>query len=419
MEYKNKYLKYKTKYLELKKQKGGEKTAEIFLIINNYDEINKIINNLTFEKIINGQKINQKKAIILLEDKIKETYNQLKYSQIRDPINNNDLGSLIIEIYDYIGLIYMCSMNMHAKYNRIAQNTNSNIRIFTGENSVCKTIEEDNFIEGINILATCISSDRAIERNNLNNNKKFLGIKGFLHLYSDKFYTCMEGLNLTRNEFIQKYEEYIEYKPLIRLIKIIHDKFQERTPECPNCRDCRIISLEKIEQKINNIQNKREFIKNDHIINDTLSHQLENCKHLSKPCKEELEYITYFDEILNEMYAKKDKLINAASEYKNIKDELEKYFDEQVISEINEWIKIKASSNKSLKCILIRNLQNGIDNKEIILKNLEVQLRFTDKRYIDSIKIDPIYGNQIEEEESEYEYNPEDLLEEDIPADDC
>jgi len=317
MEFKNKYLKYKNKYLQLRNLYGGSYTCKIFIVSTYLDKKQELLKNLTAKLIYPNYELQTNENINIYNLNIEANilYNDAKKFNLFSE-------SKLVQLYDNIGSIYICSKLISELWNELSNKLELNIAIYNGDNSSFRSLNDENFIIGINILAGCSTKVLAESLNKKKlDGKYFIGIDGYKHNYGKSFYLCGENdFKMNTDEFIYEYEKYRDELPLIKIIKIFFNKF--KNCEYPNCRSCSILTLEKIEQKL--------IIVKDHIIKTKMlsgkddyfnSNYQEKCNLNS--CKIDNEFESYFKEKLIAMlFEEKKANEKREADMKSISDKL-------------------------------------------------------------------------------------------------
>jgi hypothetical protein len=317
MDFKNKYFKYKNKYLQLRNLYGGNYTCKIYIVSTYLDKKQELLRNLTAKLIYPNYELqtNENMNIYNINTEANRLYNNAKRFNI---FNESEL----VQLYDNIGSIYICSRLISELWNELSNKLELNIAIYNGDNSSFKSLNDENFIIGINILAGCSTKVLAESLNKKKlHGKYFIGIDGYKHNYGKSFYLCGENVfKMNADEFIYEYEKYGYELPLIKIIKIFFDKF--KNCEYPNCRSCSILTLEKIEQKLQVVK--------DHIIKTKIlsgkddyfnSNYQEKCN--SNSCKIDNEFELYFKEKLVVMLNEEKKANEKReADMKSISDKL-------------------------------------------------------------------------------------------------
>ena len=266
--FKNRYLKYKTKYLNLKnKTGGGQYSAKIFLVTINSEYKQKLVLSSYGDIFTNEQLREEEINIMDINFESESIYKEAKYK-------NYFSNELLVSLYDNIGAMFICTEYINNKWNLLANKIGINIAIFNGDNNSFKNIACTKYIEGINILAGCSTKDLAKGLNKELNSegKKFVGFDKYKHNYGDIFYNCEKSMKLSITEFITQYESFEEELPIIRIIKIFYNNFHNE-----DNRECSILTLEKIEEKLKILKNKEKLYNNkDYYFNSAYQIKCEN-----------------------------------------------------------------------------------------------------------------------------------------------
>ena len=250
MDFKQKYLKYKNKYIDLKKLIGGAPfSTQIFLV-------EKFVRSLTISleeslyyenTLLQNIEDNNLKE---LDEKAEYLYNMAKNQNIYDV-------SVAMAFYDAIASFYMCTKEINELWNDVAYRIKSNIRIFIGDNTAMKDIfyskdeNSDNFIVGINILLSCMTHDHAINLNKKYNgeNKYFVGFKYYVHPYGTSVYNCMHPSGITQEDFITEYDNMsADVYPINKIITIFFNNLKNKLLK--KGRECYNFTLDNIEKKL-------------------------------------------------------------------------------------------------------------------------------------------------------------------------
>ena len=285
-----KYLKYKNKYINLKKLFGGAFNTIINLVaipinkhielVGEYDQNAVVYKNnlLQMNETINLKKIN---------DDSKDMYQQAKE-------HNRFVETNFVELYDTIGLLFNFTIRINEIWNELANKVKLNIAIFNGDISAFKNLRDEHYIIGVNILYGCMTDEKAKALNTLENNacgKYFIGFKGYVHAYGNSIYVCGDcRLEIKIHEFISEYEKYPDEYPINKIIKIFFSKFKHC--EEIGCRNCDVINLTKIEEKLSKLKPKIEsntkFTGKDHYFNSEFYNK---CNIVE--CKPDIEFEKY------------------------------------------------------------------------------------------------------------------------------
>jgi len=267
-----KYIKYKNKYLNLKKLFGGAFNTDINLVAILMNKHINLVGNRDPNEVVyknNFLQMNEEINLKNINDDSIEMYESAKKENIFSQ-------SLFVELYDTIGLLFNFTLRNNELWNDLANKVNLNIKIFNGDNSAFSSLKDEHYIKGINILYGCMTFNKAKELNtdknqNYNlNGKYFIGFKGIVHPYGNSIYTCGDRkLIITTQEFINEYEKYPDEYPINKIIKIFFSKLKHC--EGIGCRNCDVINLTKIEEKLLKLKPKidsnTQFSGDDHHFN--------------------------------------------------------------------------------------------------------------------------------------------------------
>lgn len=264
MNYKEKYYKYKEKYLDLKQQKGGNeeiinvlwtstKTLDVLP-----DELN--IENLK-DKDFNIFKLsflNNYSACVIkkINSLIPEALNSNKFkTDLASLMNRNKISAL----YDSMVVFYMFSPEVQSFWKDLETKFQIKIKVFYGETeAIRRPVFQNtagNFVNGLNILLSCNSYEHSKELNKKYNNigKYFIGCQNFTHIYGSSIIKCVNGQKFLTKEFIESEEYRIivgDGQPVEQLIKLMFYYFKK---ECEICRDCIFFDKDNICKKIENV----------------------------------------------------------------------------------------------------------------------------------------------------------------------
>ncbi len=259
MDHKIEYLKYSKKYRNLiNKMQFGGGTARIYLATDRFDIKNQLLRSGEFkpsEEVLYPAELIDKYASI-------ERINQ-QAVELRTDFNL----TRFVQLYDNIGAYFICSDEIVNMWNRIATDLNIDISIFNGDNSVLRNEiiydlstkrykDNEKFVVGLNIIATCCSEERCKKLNEQFNSigKYFMGFNGYKHNYSSSFYICKDAFKLTSDEYNEKFDALGEIPPIIKLIKIFHSEFRECSDA--DCRHCSEINIDQVIAKIRSVMDK-------------------------------------------------------------------------------------------------------------------------------------------------------------------
>jgi hypothetical protein len=319
-----KYLKYKNKYINLKKLFGGAFNTIINLVAIPMNKHIQLVGEYDQNAVVYKNNLLQKNETINLKNI--NDYSENMYQQAKD---NNEFNEIdFVELYDTIGLLFNSTIGINELWNGLANKVKLNIAIFNGDISAIKylsgikKLRDEHYIKGVNILYGCMTDTKAKELNTPENNacgKYFIGFKGYVHAYGNSIYVCGDcRLEIKIHEFISEYkkytDEYPDEYPINRIIKIFFSKFKHCEKE--GCRNCDVINLNKIEEKLSQLKKKIDLCaqftgKKDHYFNSEFHN---NCKILK--CTPDLEFENYirstvrrdhpfvFQQILDENYKK-------------------------------------------------------------------------------------------------------------------
>lgn len=265
MDYLEKYQKYKSKYIKLKKQIGGNDelvhvvyTTILTLFPENFDKTKIKNQKLLFIKLCDlmpyaGNIVKNINSI--LPNKLKsEKFNLQTVPFLVVPARN-----VVAALYDSIALFYLSSHAFQSFWMELQEELDIKIKIFYAETDSLKVPEfknnHEHFIEGLNILLSCNSNQLAHDLNTRYNNKKkfFVGFKFFAHAYGTSFIRCLNALNCLNNYFLEsdEYKAIIgDNPPVIQLLKLMFYLFKN---DCSKCRDCAFFNKDILRVKITRI----------------------------------------------------------------------------------------------------------------------------------------------------------------------
>uniref|UniRef100_A0A6C0H0X3 Uncharacterized protein n=1 Tax=viral metagenome TaxID=1070528 RepID=A0A6C0H0X3_9ZZZZ len=387
-DYKNKYLKYKKKYLDLKKILGGAFNTIINLVaipINKHIELvseyeqNAVVyknNLLQMNERINLKKIN---------DDSKDMYQQAKE-------HNRFEETSFVELYDTIGLLFNFTIIINGIWNELANEVKLNIAIFNGDISAFKNLRDEHYIKGVNILYGCMTDIKANALNTPKNNadgKYFIGFKGYVHAYGNSIYVCGDRrLEIKIHEFICEYEKYPDEYPINKIIKIFFSKFKHC--EEIGCRNCDVINLTKIKQKLLKLKPKidlcDQFTGKDHYFNSDFYN---SCKIVE--CKPDTDFENYIRDnikIINDKEAAKLEATRIDKEWvknrfiltrnTNINEETT---ETDITQEYKNYFRESDLQNKLGRIILLDTINNYLKVDDINLRIFIIKRKDRESKY--------------------------------------
>jgi len=268
MDYYHKYLLYKSKYLTLKNQIGGD--DELVNVVWTKSEFLSIFpSDFNYAKLRNPDfnifKLSflDKYSSQVLQEINAKLPEVTKSSLFKSPWAAIGNQRIVAALYDSIALFYLSQSPFQEFWNNVQLENGIKIKIFYGETtSLTTTIfknSSDKFIEGLNILLSCQSDELAHELTVKyhKDGKYFIGFKFFAHVYGSTLIKCQ---NTFKEQYLQPFLESEEYNkivgenpPIIKLINVMYDFFKK---QCPKCRNCIFIDRESICQKIGSLKKK-------------------------------------------------------------------------------------------------------------------------------------------------------------------
>ena len=268
MDYYDKYLRYKLKYLNLRKQIGGDN--ELVNVVWSSSEFLKVLpGNFDYSKLKNDKfnifKLSflNKHANQVIQEIDERVPCEMKSSLFASKWASVANQRIIAGIYDSISLFYLSSPKFQDYWREIERQFGMKIKIFYGETTSVNTEafkqRESDFIEGLNILLSCQSHDLAYDltQKYYAKGKYFLGFKFFAHLYGATMVKCKKTLTDVFTQTFLDSAKCLEIAgqnpPTIQLINIMFYLFKK---ECPNCRECIFIDNDNIIRKIRAIKDK-------------------------------------------------------------------------------------------------------------------------------------------------------------------
>jgi len=435
MDYKKKYLKYKDKYIKLRKLFGGDDSyktviylvavnnemSQHFELVNHPNELlyNPFANKLLYENsYIQGF---EKKNLFDINNQAKELYDDAK-------LRNTFINTSLVNLCDKLGALYICTKEINEEWNKLAQDIGLNIALFNGDGTALRSLDKDNdkFIRGINILLGCSTKDlvKTLNENENKNGKYFIGIDNFKHNYGNSFYMCPQSFKIDIKDFINKYEtKYANEYPIIKIIKIFFEQFITR--------ECKMLTLEKIKEKLISlkpkIDSKKTFSGKEHYFNSDyqidcfkIDEKFENYiknkikiiedEEAEEKSREKLKQDRKKDEQDWLNYKRNLLKINPNESYeKDITQDYKLYFNETDLKKIFDVDDLELELDKANNHLIINNekfkiyLINNIDNKRL------------EQKYFKFIKNGDIYdyynyNNISVEEDGNYPEEPDEII---------
>jgi hypothetical protein len=270
MDFKQKYLKYKQKYINLKKLIGGAFETNINLVAVRGSPFLDLVSSVPDELLVYNNSFLQDREI----ENLKKINDDCIFMYTKAKNDKRFILEDFVNLYDKIGILYICTQQINNLWNELANDVRLNINIFIGDGDTFMSLKDKHYQKGVNILFGCSTQKYARNLNTIENNsngKYFIGFNGYIHSYGSSIYWCKDKyLKITIEEFINEYEEYAEEYPINKIIKM----FYNRLHHCKintDCRNCNLIILSKIKEKLlklkPNIEKKLKFSIKDSYIN--------------------------------------------------------------------------------------------------------------------------------------------------------
>lgn len=272
MDYYDKYLRYKYKYLNLKKQVGGN--DELVNVVWTKSEFLKILPDTLDHTKLKNQKFNIFKLSFLTQyaNQVIQEIDQQIPKEMKSSLFESEWASIfnqrkVAGLYDSLMLFNLSSPKFTDYWRGIERDFGMKIKFFYGEHPSVNTedfkSQRTQFIDGLNILLSCNSHDLAYEltqkyKRDNKYYKYFLGFKFCAHVYGTTFVKCKNALKgILTKSFLEC--EGLEIAgnnpPSIQLINLMLHMLKK---PCPNCRECIFIDNDNIIRKISAIKRKMD-----------------------------------------------------------------------------------------------------------------------------------------------------------------